>query len=137
MINTTVDENRASGEGGGIFVGKRLDYSNTIVANNVGKGGDCVLIDADAITEMIGTNAYNWVEDSGCAAAYAGDPMLGPLADNGGSTETHALLPGSPAIDAVPAEFCTLQFDQRGQTRPASVGGAPPLCDLGAFEYQP
>jgi hypothetical protein len=137
LIHSTISENRASGEGGGIFVGKRLHYSNTIVANNVGKGGECVLIDPDAITELIGTNTYNWVEDGSCGAACTGDPMLGPLADNGGSTETHALLPGSPAVDVVPADYCTLVFDQRGQRRPASVSSAPALCDVGAFEYQP
>jgi hypothetical protein len=137
LINSTISDNRASGEGGGIFVGKRLDYSNTIVANNSGRGADCVVIDPDAIADMIGMSIYNWVEDGGCGAAYAGNPMLGPLADNGGSSETHALLPGSPAIDVVPADYCTLAFDQRSQPRPASVSGGPTLCDVGAFEYQP
>jgi len=137
LINSTVSSNRASGEGGGIFVGKRLDYANTIIADNAGEGADCAVIDPDAVAELIGANAYNWVEDGGCAAAYAGDPLLGPLADNGGRTQTHALLPGSPAIDAVPAEFCTLDFDQCGQPRPASASGATALYDVGAFEYQP
>ena len=59
------------------------------------------------------------------------DPLLGPLADNGGPTSTHALLPGSPAIDAIPVADCTydddgdpgtpdvpLTTDQRGVPRP-------------------
>ena len=56
------------------------------------------------------------------------DPLLGPLADNGGPTLTIALLPGSPAIDAgrvVPG----VTADQRGVPRPQ--GAAP---DIGAFE---
>ena len=68
------------------------------------------------------------------------DPMLGPLKDNGGSSETHALLPGSPAIDQIPEAECLdadgqpLMTDQRGEPRPA---GAEFRCDVGAFEVQP
>ena len=58
------------------------------------------------------------------------DPRLGPLADNGGPTFTHALLPGSPAIDAgITAPGVT--SDQRGVPRPQ--GAAP---DIGAFEVR-
>jgi hypothetical protein len=57
------------------------------------------------------------------------DPRLGPLQDNGGPTETHALLTGSPAIDAAdPINFPST--DQRGVARPQ--GAAP---DIGAFEF--
>ncbi len=66
------------------------------------------------------------------------DPLLGPLADNGGPTATHALLIGSPAIDmgdpnAVAGAGGVPQFDQRGApfTR---VHGAQ--IDMGAFELQ-
>ncbi|HEX7101552.1 MAG TPA: choice-of-anchor Q domain-containing protein [Nitrolancea sp.] len=59
--------------------------------------------------------------------------MLGPLASNGGPTQTMALLPGSPAIDAGEDTVCAASpvngLDQRGYTRPA---GSP--CDIGAFE---
>jgi autotransporter family porin len=64
--------------------------------------------------------------------------MLGPLADNGGPTPTHALLSGSPAIDRIPVEDCVdadglpVTEDQRGEPRPAGDG-----CDVGAFEVQP
>ncbi|HKH35611.1 MAG TPA: choice-of-anchor Q domain-containing protein, partial [Rubrobacter sp.] len=67
------------------------------------------------------------------------DPMLGPLADNGGPTETHALLEGSPAINkgnnafAVDPDGNPLQFDQRGQGFARIVGGS---VDIGAFEVQ-
>lgn len=61
-------------------------------------------------------------------------PMLGPLADNGGPTWTHALLPGSPAIDAGDPALCEAT-DQRGVARPKNGDGdGNPVCDIGAFE---
>lgn len=74
------------------------------------------------------------------------DPMLGPLADNGGATPTFALGAGSPAIDAVdpaikgncanPASAPV--FDQRGYPRGIDrSGGTEPRCDIGAFEVNP
>jgi hypothetical protein len=59
-----------------------------------------------------------------------GELNLGPLQDNGGPTETHALLPGSVAIDVVAPEMCEVDEDQRGFPRDA-------MCDVGAFEVQP
>ncbi|MDH3622447.1 MAG: hypothetical protein OES69_02450 [Myxococcales bacterium] len=62
---------------------------------------------------------------------------LGPLADNGGPTQTHALGPGSFAIDQIPVTECVdvdsmpLTEDQRGVTRPQG-----PACDVGAFELE-
>ena len=65
------------------------------------------------------------------------DPRLGPLADNGGPTLTHALLPGSPAIDAVTAGNCPAA-DQRGVSRPQDgTGDGVRACDIGAFEVAP
>ena len=60
-----------------------------------------------------------------------GDLNLGPLADNGGPTMTHALGEGSVAIDVIPADMCEVDEDQRGEPR---LGGA--MCDVGAFEVQ-
>jgi len=79
---------------------------------------------------------------TGCPTDGPGDistanPYLGPLSDNGGDTETHALLLASPAIDAGDPTGCTDYFgalittDQRGYPRPARKA-----CDIGAFEYQ-
>lgn len=59
------------------------------------------------------------------------DPLLAPLADNGGSAPTHALTGGSPALDQIPAGSCNVTTDQRGIARPQPTGGA---CDIGAFE---
>ncbi|HLJ92950.1 MAG TPA: right-handed parallel beta-helix repeat-containing protein [Gemmataceae bacterium] len=70
---------------------------------------------------------------TGSADLVNAKPLLGPLQDNGGPTQTIALLPGSPAVDAgdnsnVPA------FDQRGPGFARIVGG---IVDIGAFEVQP
>ncbi|MBX7105464.1 MAG: hypothetical protein K1X57_15370 [Gemmataceae bacterium] len=59
------------------------------------------------------------------------DPLLAPLANNGGSNKTHAILPGSPAIDSG-RNFLGRQTDQRGSGYVRSVGNS----DIGAFEYQ-
>jgi hypothetical protein len=55
--------------------------------------------------------------------------ILAPLADNGGPTKTHALVPGSPAIDVAPVDGDCPADDQRGVARPQGGG-----CDIGAFE---
>jgi hypothetical protein len=65
------------------------------------------------------------------------NPQLSPLSDNSGPTKTHALLAGSPAINAVLLADCSdvsgpIATDQRGIVRPQ--GGA---CDVGAFEFVP
>jgi len=56
------------------------------------------------------------------------DPLLGALSKNGGTTATHALLAGSPAIDAGTSEGCP-PTDQRGVSRPQGEA-----CDMGSFE---
>jgi hypothetical protein len=86
------------------------------------------------------SNGYN-IESPGdtCGFDQEGDQAnvsegqlnLGPLQDNGGGTQTHALLPGSVAIDVIPADMCEVDEDQRGVTRPQ--GDA---CDVGAFEVE-
>jgi hypothetical protein len=62
------------------------------------------------------------------------DPKLGGLADHGGPTQTMALDPTSPAVDAIPpaANGCQGSTDQRGTARPSGAG-----CDIGAFELTP
>ncbi|MCK4315337.1 MAG: hypothetical protein KAW49_07970 [Anaerolineae bacterium] len=138
LINCTISDNVTSGEGGGVYVRGRLDYVNTIIANNTGKGGNCVIGGPGDYRGKgtIGTNSNNLVEGGGCSSDYSDDPMLGPLADNGGDIKTHALLPGSPAIDAIPAISCTLPTDQRGAPRPVVQTSAVTPCDIGAFELQ-
>ena len=138
LVNCTISDNHAAGECGGVYVEGHLDYVNTIIAGNPGKGGSCIIGGQGGYLGKgsVGTNSNNWVGGGGCDSDYSGDPMLGPLADNGGDTWTHALLPGSPAIDAVPAISCALLTDQRGAPRPVVQTSPDTPCDIGAFEVQ-
>jgi formylglycine-generating enzyme required for sulfatase activity len=125
--------------GGGVYVRDTLHFTNTIIANNGRE--DCALAPAGTYGMLesgkIGANVNNLLGDGTCDAAHSGNPLLGPLADNDGATLTHALLPDSPAIDAIPAVGCTLPTDQRGAPRPMVRTSPETPCDIGAFEVQP
>jgi CSLREA domain-containing protein len=108
-----------------------LRLENTIVSNP--GYGDCW-----SPVESLG---YNLDHDGSCGLHAPGDlpntdPLLGPLADNGGPTRTHALRRGSPAVDHVPAAACAEAVDQRGVPRPQPDQRASP-CDVGAYEFSP
>jgi predicted outer membrane repeat protein len=97
-----------------------------ILANSIVSGASPVCTGT-----ATGTNeGVNFVSDTTCGTATQVDPLLGPLADNGGPTLTRALLVGSPAIGLVAVADCPTT-DQRGVSRP--VGDA---CDVGAYEYR-
>ncbi len=142
---STIAYNQAIGSssvGGGIFISHASDggpvLGSSILADNMASDAP------DCYGTGLGSGGYNLIKDSeDCPITgdttgniYGQDPLLGPLANNGGATATQALLPGSPAIDAVPAAHCTLASDQRGQPRPdeAADNGA---CDIGAYESGP
>nr|WP_129671859.1 choice-of-anchor Q domain-containing protein [Candidatus Chloroploca sp. Khr17] len=81
----------------------------------------------------LNNSSYNLFEVESCdfgefTNTITGDPKLGPLADNGGDTETHALLDGSPALDAGSSALTT---DQRSAPRPFGLAD-----DIGAYESQ-
>ncbi len=61
---------------------------------------------------------------------------LAGLKSNGGTTKTHALKVGSPAIDSGIDGFCP-PTDQRGAARVDAPGVGAEICDSGAFEFQP
>jgi predicted outer membrane repeat protein len=149
LLNTTVSNNDAT-EGGGIFVTSccrpkqfgAVELKNSVVANNT--GDDCFIsIEGAEITSL----DFNLDSDGSCNLIQPNDlpntdPVLGPLADNGGPTDTHALLVGSPAIDAGEV-VCTdpsgapLTTDQRGEPRPVDGNSdGNTACDIGAFEFQ-
>ncbi len=119
-----------------VFVGTFTDASatlniaNTVVADNVSESCFLAPFGAGAVAiNSLGSNVYG----DGTCFATGGDQIvtdagLGPLADNGGPTLTHALLAGSPAVDAADAATCPTT-DQRGVARPQGAG-----CDIGAFE---
>jgi CSLREA domain-containing protein len=126
LVNDTIEGNQApQGEGGGLLVAAPGTLANTIVAGN--QGGDCF----NAGTPL--TTDHSLDSDNSCGLVDAGskpgvNPLLGPLANNGGPTDTQALLAGSPAIDAGDNATCQ-PTDQRGVTRPQG-----PACDIGAYE---
>jgi hypothetical protein len=133
VTNSTISGNDALSGGGIDHNHGTLTLAHSILASN---GRDCQAR-ADFTTVIDG--GYNIVQDGSCISAptsFEADPLLGPLADNGGPTMTHALLPGSPAIDAIPQGISgcgtTIINDQRGVTRPQ--GSA---CDIGAYEVTP
>jgi CSLREA domain-containing protein len=137
VVNATITDNRAP-TGGGISkeIGDYIEMTHSILWNNTAADGpDCF--------GTIRSNDYNLVGTlADCTLTGATDhnlvgvnPRLGPLADNGGQTDTRALLSGSPAIDAgnpTPPDSgpnTCAHDDQREVARPQ--GSA---CDIGAFE---
>ena len=138
MTNSTVNGNSGAFiSGGGILISGVGNLNNTIVANSF-SGGDCVGGSGATINAQ-----YSLIEDGlGCVNGskinnLTGDPLLGPLQDNGGPTLTHALLTGSPAIDK--GSSFSLTTDQRGLLRPVditSISNASDGADIGAFEAQ-
>lgn len=135
LINVTVSGNRVdNGDGGGIRnLSGTTSSRNTIVANNTAATGP----DASGTFASQGNNL---IGNSSGAAGFGGtdilgrNPLLGPLQDNGGSTDTHALLSRSPAIDKGTNSGCP-RTDQRGETRPMDGDGkGKAICDIGSFE---
>jgi len=130
IIHSTLSENNAPSAtfGAGVVSFGYLKIVNSILVNSAG-GDDCYWNLGGSgifIRNLILANAPG---DVGCGTPYlTSGPMLDSLADNGGFTETMALLSGSPAIDEGHADHCP-PTDQRGLPRPQGGG-----CDLGAYE---
>jgi hypothetical protein len=112
----------------GIRTVGELTLQNSVVANNAGKD----------VNGTIATSGYNLIGKSGGGSDYVPsdlldvDPLLGPLQNNGGPTQTMAILPGSPAIDSGTNQMAPA-WDQRGPGYPRVVNGT---IDRGAFEVQ-
>jgi hypothetical protein len=125
ITNSTFVNNSAS-NGGGFYSGRgTVNISGSIVANNT--GGNCF--------GTINDQGYNLESGTDCGFTGTGslqntNPLLSPLANNGGPTQTMALQSGSPAIDTVPTPNCP-STDQRGFLRP---DGSETTCDMGAYE---
>ena len=119
-----------------IFIGSfnpavpSLKLTNTIVTGNHWYACE----QHAAGTVHLTSGGHNLVQDGSCSPAPSdqilSDARIGPLADNGGPTLTHALLPGSPALDAGDDAACPAT-DQRGTAR--SQG---PHCDIGSYEFR-
>jgi hypothetical protein len=145
--NCTITQNTASGTsattgGGGIFRASILNNSvtivNSIVSGNNNAGAPDIRTDAFTTTHVnfsaIGSNTgFTEAGDSGNNLPFGTNLKLDVLAGSGGLTRTHAILAGSPLINAgsnvaVPADLTT---DQRGAGFPRINGG---VVDIGAFE---
>jgi hypothetical protein len=144
MVNTTISDNSVDASGGGL---SGFNYSggssisiatqNSIVAGNTAPDNTNCAVIAGGTYVSIGNN----LEDKDtCNFDQTTDkvntnPLLGSLQDNGGSTWTHALMEGSPAINAANNGACAAPpvngVDQRGVTRPYG-----PVCDIGSFELE-
>jgi Dockerin type I domain len=145
ITNSTIGGNFAP-DGGGIFInGGTANVKSTIIAKNTGITG----LDAfgafssegfNLVGQTDGSTGFGVSTDLTGTSASPLDPKLGPLQDNGGPTETMALLPGSPAIDKGTSDGLTgkLTSDQRGvgyaRTVNKSVANTADGTDIGAFE---
>jgi uncharacterized repeat protein (TIGR01451 family) len=134
LNNSTIADNQGNGL---TNVQGSVELQNTILANNTGI--DCYN-DLGGYTGVVTSHGYNLIgSHNGCTLLNSDltstDPRLGPLQDNKGSTLTHELLPGSPAINGGNPNVCQgnagpLLTDQRGYPRYGR-------CDIGAYELQP
>lgn len=135
LISSTVANNRSTEGCGGVFSTTSIELTSTLLAGNQGSAenpdvlgpvishGNNLVGIYGAQTDLTNGQLNDQIGSSGTPIA----PRLGPLRNNGGITRTHALLPGSPALDA--GADTGLGSDQRGRTR---VFGKGP--DIGAFE---
>jgi CSLREA domain-containing protein len=129
VLSSTITANTAA-IGGGTFqtaANATLNLKGSILAGNTGTASapDC------GGTGSVNSQGNNLIGNtSGCTVTAQGsditgqDPLLGPLADNGGPTQTHALAANSPAIDKGPAD-----------APPTDQRGVPRSSDIGAYEY--
>jgi len=146
LISCTVTGNTADPAGGGIEStnGGTFRLTNTIVANNTSPTEpDCSGPFASSGYNLIRINGgtgftNNVTHDQVGTGATPREPLLGPLQDNGGPTNTHALLSGSPAIEAGETAPNNIT-DQRGFARVVdspSIANVGNGSDIGAYEVQ-
>jgi hypothetical protein len=154
LSNSTVSSNTSRGAGSGLWNSGVATVTNTTLSGNAveGDGGDIrnvgmlviesSLVEGDCSGDVdaISSNGYN-IESVGDTCGFqhetdqvevqAEDLRLESLENNGGPTVTNALLPGSVAINRIPAVMCEPTTDQRGVARPQGA-----MCDVGAFELE-
>jgi hypothetical protein len=137
ISNTTIVQNVSQTGAGGIDLATaQVSLVNTILAQNNNLSG---LSNYNGSQSLLISQGHNMEDGSDAGLTASGDkqntnPLLLPLALNGGSTPSHALILGSPAIDSGNSTICSQDpvsgLDQRGVSR--NQGKA---CDIGAYEY--
>jgi hypothetical protein len=154
LTNSTISGNSADGNGGGVRNSGTVTLTRTLVSGNTARTGPEISNSGTILADnhnLFGVNgsagvvgfspgATDIVPPAGVLLADILDPTL---AFHGGFTQTHALVPGSPAIDAGGTD-CTdatgdpLLTDQRGRPRVVDGNGdGTAACDIGAFEFFP
>jgi hypothetical protein len=137
LRNVTITNNTAKGVGGGL-TGANVQIENSILAGNTS-----TLTTSEDCAGSLNSSGYNLIQvTSGCTinGTTTGNilnqnPLLNPLADNGGPTMTHSLQAASPALDAGRNDTCP-GIDQRWISRPQDGNGdTVKVCDMGAFEH--
>jgi hypothetical protein len=162
--NSTITNNTAGAAGGGGLTTPTTSLSYTTIAQNSSpSGANLFTVNLSSFGSVVvlplggGTNCvapvpassgFNYSDDTSCGFTLASqgdrqnapDPHLGPLAANGGLTQTRVPQAGSPLIDAIPNAFCQtaplaieVTTDQRSLPRPSPGSGA---CDVGSVEVQ-
>jgi hypothetical protein len=135
IIGSTIARNSSGGHSAaGLFVPfpALSEVESSIIAGNM-TGGVELDVGASAGKTLPGHNNLIVTHQANMTVpddTLTGDPLLGELSDNGGPTPTHALLPGSPAIDH--GSSSGVIFDQRGHPRKIGAG-----FDIGAYEFDP
>jgi hypothetical protein len=140
VTSSTIAANTSGDYGGGIFNRGPAVIRHSLISGNKSAQGREIdnrfTVQADAFN-IFGADgdagAYNFTpgqNDIVPATGVTSKKILAPLKDNGGSTLTHALVKGSPAIDTAPLDVSCPATDQRGVARPQGGG-----CDIGAVEY--
>ncbi|MFT5194280.1 MAG: beta-glucanase (GH16 family) [Candidatus Promineifilaceae bacterium] len=135
ITNSTIVGNIApGGTTGGLMIASFGAAVTATLQNNIIADNTTYSCQVEGGLASLTSLGNNMVSDASCAAV-ASDIIVGPglsgvdvLANNGGPTLTHALLVGSPAIDAANGAVCPVT-DQRGVARPQGAG-----CDIGAVE---
>jgi hypothetical protein len=152
LNNSTVSRNSDDGYPGILNNGSTLTLNNVTVSGNIAgvsnfNGGTVharnTIIAGNTYGDLsgnLGSLGHNLIGNTQGGSGFDPtdllnvDPLLGPLQDNGGPTQTQALLAGSPAIDAGDPNFTgPPDWDQRGEGYPRISGG---VVDIGAFEVQ-
>jgi len=139
--NVARDTDGSEAQGGGVFVESgTLTAQNVTIAGNTANEGSGLYgnvtgnptitlsstLIADSCSGAPFGGSRNLSTSTTCGFGAAINPLLGPLANNGGQTDTRALAAGSPAINA---GLNCLPADQRGVAREGA-------CDVGAYEYR-
>lgn len=155
VVNSTLTGNTAELSGGGVYGAEvTLDLARSLISGNEATvGRELYVGDYNTTVNANSHNIFGFGGSGGTAGFAPGATDIVPaaalaailepgLADNDGPTQTHALPPGSPAIDAAPNAACnappTGGVDQRGQLRNSNgAGGASANeCDIGSYELQ-